>query len=388
MRSSIWRRLRTMVLLVCIACAASSRAAQVRLAWDPPTNNTDGTVLTDLAGYKLLRGTASGVYTVVTNVGNVTTSLVSNLTEGQTYYFVTRAYNAVLEESDNSQELVCQAPDTTPPIITPPANLTLPAGSTGTTAIPNLVAGTVVTDNVSSAASIVVTQAPVAGTMVGLGVTAVTVTARDQANNTTQAIVQVTVVDQTAPVITAPSPVTVTAGTNDMAATPDFLASLAVSDNCTPQASLVLAQTPAAGTQVAVGTTTVTIAATDAAGNRAETTVNVTVLKANRAPIVDAGDGITFRVNQSGSLEGLATDDALPAGSSVSVTWTKVSGPGTVTFGAPNALSTSVSMSVEGGYVLRLTATDGALSASDDVTVTVLPKAVPDTPVNLRVVAP
>jgi len=34
------------------------------LTWDPPTTNTDGTTLTDLAGYKLYYGTGSGAYTV------------------------------------------------------------------------------------------------------------------------------------------------------------------------------------------------------------------------------------------------------------------------------------------------------------------------------------
>jgi len=49
------------------------------------------------------------------------------------------------------------------------------------------------------------------------------------------------------------------------------------------------------------------------------------------------------------------------------------SGPGTVTFGTPSALSTTASFSTSGAYVLRLTASDGALSASDLVGVTVNP---------------
>ena len=51
----------------------------------------------------------------------------------------------------------------------------------------------------------------------------------------------------------------------------------------------------------------------------------------------------------------------------------KVSGPGTVTFSGPNALTTSVTFSVAGTYVLRLTASDSVSSTSDDVTVTVNP---------------
>jgi len=53
--------------------------------------------------------------------------------------------------------------------------------------------------------------------------------------------------------------------------------------------------------------------------------------------------------------------------------WSVVSGPGTVTFSAPPALSTTASFSASGSYVLRLTVSDGALTASDVVSVTVNP---------------
>ena len=50
-----------------------------------------------------------------------------------------------------------------------------------------------------------------------------------------------------------------------------------------------------------------------------------------------------------------------------------MSGPGTVSFGNPSAIDTTASFTTTGTYVLRLTANDGALSAGDDVTVTVNP---------------
>lgn len=83
---------RLMAFFCMLFVAASLMAAQVRLAWDAPTNNVDGTVLTNLAGYKLLYGTNQGVYTVVLDVGNVTNYLVMNLTNNVTYFFVGRAY--------------------------------------------------------------------------------------------------------------------------------------------------------------------------------------------------------------------------------------------------------------------------------------------------------
>ena len=63
----------------------------------------------------------------------------------------------------------------------------------------------------------------------------------------------------------------------------------------------------------------------------------------------------------------------------LTTTWSKVSGPGTVTFGNANALSTTAALSAAGNYTLRLSASDGALSASDDVVVTVKPANQPPT---------
>ena len=51
--------------------------------------------------------------------------------------------------------------------------------------------------------------------------------------------------------------------------------------------------------------------------------------------------------------------------------WSKVSGPGTVTFGNTEAVDTTASFSVDGVYVLRLLADDGALTRNDDPTITI-----------------
>lgn len=49
-------------------------AATVSLSWNPPTANTDGSQLTDLAGYKVYYGTISGYYTQQIDVSNGTTT--------------------------------------------------------------------------------------------------------------------------------------------------------------------------------------------------------------------------------------------------------------------------------------------------------------------------
>jgi len=94
---------------------------------------------------------------------------------------------------------------------------------------------------------------------------------------------------------------------------------------------------------------------------------------ANKAPYVHAGgDQMSQLPVATVSLDGTVSDDGLPEGATVSTTWSKVSGPGTVTFGNAAAVDTTATFGAAGVYVLRLTASDTELSASDDVQITVL----------------
>ena len=92
----------------------------------------------------------------------------------------------------------------------------------------------------------------------------------------------------------------------------------------------------------------------------------------NTAPSVDAGSDDTITLPSNATLDGTVTDDGLPdPPASVSVTWSKQSGPGSVTFDNANAVDTTASFSTDGTYVLRLTADDDDLTAYDEVTITV-----------------
>ena len=89
-------------------------------------------------------------------------------------------------------------------------------------------------------------------------------------------------------------------------------------------------------------------------------------------PYVSAGADQTIVQPAAVTLDGTAVDpDGQPA--PLAVTWSKVSGPGTVTFADPGAVDTTATFSIDGTYVLRLTASDTVNSPSDDITVTVLP---------------
>lgn len=102
----------------------------------------------------------------------------------------------------------------------------------------------------------------------------------------------------------------------------------------------------------------------------------------NQPPVVNAGPDQTVTLPAPASLTGAVTDDGLPNPPGVvTIAWSKVSGPGTVTFANPGAAVTTATFSVAGAYVLRLTANDSALSASDDLAVTVNPAPVNHAPV-------
>lgn len=60
---------------------------------------------TNLAGYKVYMGTASGLYGTPLDVGNVTSYVMSNLAIGNTYYFVVTSYNSSGSESLPSTEV-------------------------------------------------------------------------------------------------------------------------------------------------------------------------------------------------------------------------------------------------------------------------------------------
>jgi hypothetical protein len=73
------------------------------LSWTPPTTNTDGTSLGNLAGYRISYGTSASALTQTVQIANpgVTTYSLSNLSPG-TYYFAVRAYTSNGTESANS----------------------------------------------------------------------------------------------------------------------------------------------------------------------------------------------------------------------------------------------------------------------------------------------
>ena len=84
----------------------TTTTTSVTLSWQPPTQNTNGSPITDLAGYVIHYGTTSADYRQTAKVKNagLTRFVVENLAKG-TYYFAISAYNSKGLESELSGEI-------------------------------------------------------------------------------------------------------------------------------------------------------------------------------------------------------------------------------------------------------------------------------------------
>jgi hypothetical protein len=160
--------------------------------------------------------------------------------------------------------------DTTPPVLSPLSDLggieaTGPAGAVATFAVTAMDRGVAL-----PAAAVVCT--PTSGSTFPVGSTTINCTATDTANLTSRGSFKVTVVDTTSPVVTVPANV-VAEATGPSGAIVNYAAA-SFSDTVGVMSS---GCTPVSGSVFALGTTTVTCSATDAALNNGSGTFTVKV---------------------------------------------------------------------------------------------------------------
>lgn len=182
--------------------------------------------------------------------------------------------------------------DVTPPTISVSPQ-TIAADASCQAVVPDFAATASVSDNCACAGNdesescegqtpITVIQSPAAGTPVGLGTHTITLTANDGsssnggAGNTTTVTTTLTVADQTDPVVSCPTDIEVflPLDSPDTSMVVNYPAATAT-DNCS--SSPTISYSHASGSVFPVGTTTVTVTATDAAGNDSTCTFNVRV---------------------------------------------------------------------------------------------------------------
>lgn len=93
----------------------------------------------------------------------------------------------------------------------------------------------------------------------------------------------------------------------------------------------------------------------------------------NFAPTVSAGVNQTVAWPAAANLNGSVSDDGNPnPPGAVTVTWSEVSGPGTIIFANSNLLVTTANFSVAGNYQLQLAANDGQVTTVSSTSVTAI----------------
>ena len=249
----------------------------------------------------------SGVWT-----GNVTVNESGSAVKLSASHGATGSFGA-------SNSFAVSGPDTTAPIVSArPAEVREASSASG--AMVTFGASTV-TDNVGVAS---VEYVPASGSVFPLGNTVITVTARDAAGNTGTGSFLVNARDTTAPALTLPSNVTVSAA-NAGGATVTYPAATAAD---AVSASPVIGYSQASGTVFPIGTTTVTVTATDGAGNVGTGTFTVTV-RDTGPPVVSSrpaevreatgptGAVVTFGASTVTDNVGVTSVEYVPASGSV-----------------------------------------------------------------------
>jgi HYR domain/Carboxypeptidase regulatory-like domain len=201
--------------------------------------------------------------------------VTANPVSGNTFALGATTVTVTAKDSANNtstKTFTVTVRDTTPPVMGAVSNLTVEATSAAGAAV--TFALPAATDSVDP--SPVVTANPASGNTFALGTTTVTVTAKDSANNTSTKTFTVTVRDTTPPVIGSVNDITVGA-TSPSGAVVTF-ATPTATDAVDPAPAVTAS--PVSGSAFPVGSTTVTVTATDASGNKATRSFKVTVLSA------------------------------------------------------------------------------------------------------------
>ncbi|HEY6097919.1 MAG TPA: HYR domain-containing protein, partial [Anaeromyxobacter sp.] len=243
-------------------------------------------------------------------------AIAYSLPKGTTFALGTTAVTATATDlggNTGSCTFAVTVRDTTPPAVTCPADgVVEAAGPDG--AVVSYAPATAV-DAVTSAPAIA--YAPADGSTLPLGTTTVTATATDGAGNTGSCTFAVTVRDTTPPAVTCPADGAVEA-TGPDGAVVSYAPATAV-DAVTSTLTIVFS--PADGSRLPLGTTSVTASATDGAGNTGSCAFAVTVADTT-PPVITCPAAFAVEIPAGGAVTlppATATDlaDASPVVTSV-----------------------------------------------------------------------
>lgn len=257
--------------------------------------------------------------------------------------------------------------DNTPPVVNA-TNLVVPTDPGKATAVVRY--QPTATDDFPGEVAIV--SLPASGQEFPIGVTMVTVTAVDASGNRSQTTFTVTVVDTAPPTLACPADLVrfTDPGTNNAV----VVYAVNVTDN---QPGAVVACVPPSGSIFPLGTSPVTCTATDAAGNRATCSFQVTINAqppVNRPPTLTGVTNLFLNSNAPVVIEAVATDLDGHALSYVIRIDDEVVQTGTIPGGTPVTIGT---LSVTNGFgvgvhTVAFEVSDGQASATFVTTVQVI----------------
>ncbi len=257
---------------------------------------------------------------------------------------------SVTDDENNTSSCTVQVnvvDDTSPTITTCAGNRTQSLDASCESTVPNLTGEVEATDN----GTFTVTQSPTAGTIIGIGVTPVTLTVTDDADNSVTCTANITVTDDTLPVISGcPTDITESA-TDEYCGNNVTWTAPTATDNC----SVTLTSSHNPGDFFDVGTTTVTYTATDPGGNTDICTFDVIVNQVT-APVISGDTDVCTPVTLNysttvlagktylwsvtdGDIPGIATND------NVTIDWAGTTN-GTVTLDVKSVSGCTISNTI------------------------------------------
>jgi hypothetical protein len=266
--------------------------------------DTTAPVVTVPANLTIEATTASGAVATFTasasDIVNGNTPVICSPASGTTFAIGTTTVTCTSTDGSSNKgtnSFTVTVRDTTPPVLTVPANLVAEATKPE---------GAVITFNATASdlvsGSPAVTCAPVSGSTFALGSTTVTCSTQDAHLNASTKTFTVTVQDTTAPTLTVPADMVIEA-TGAAGAVATYTTS------ATDVVSLSTAVTcvPASGSTFKLGLTTVTCASTDAAHNTATKTFRITVRSTIAPTVIVPKDVVAEATGPNGTIETFMT---------------------------------------------------------------------------------
>ena len=178
--------------------------------------------------------------------------------------------------------------DLTGPEVICPTSMSVSINSSCQYTVPDILAEVTGTDNCSLFENMILTQNPAVGATEG-GLTAVLITLQDEAGNQSTCVTLLIPDDVEDPVVTCPSPAPVNNGSNCDFVLPNYASITLVLDNCS---NFTIEQSPAAGTIIQPGTTTIEMIVSDVAGNMTSCSFELVVAE-NVIPTITCPDNIS-----------------------------------------------------------------------------------------------